>query len=156
MSRSSDVETLGGRGTIVAFLDLLFSCIGIFIAVITLQTVSSQQSAPAVGAHAYFGVLANGSILQATADGIEKTPDIEAAIKRALAATDAVYPRVEVLFSGSGIERKGVVAEAIELLAASLRPARLIETSWRPAASEEALREELERIVEALRTKQPR
>src|SRR5262245_19026180 len=101
MSQSTSVESLGGRGTIVAFLDLLFSCIGIFIAVITLQSVSNQQSPLAVGADAYFGLLADGSILQATADGVGTPSDIDGAVKSSLVATETVYPRVEVLFAGS-------------------------------------------------------
>ena len=156
MSQSSDVvETLGGRGTIVAFLDLLFSCIGIFIAVITLQAISTPQSPPAVGADAYFGLLADGSILQATAaEGVRKPSDIDGAVKSSLVATDTVYPRLEVLFSGSAIGAKRAFENRLSGLVASLNPARAIETNWRPAASDDMVREELERIAGALRAKE--
>jgi hypothetical protein len=153
MSQSSNVESLGGRGTIVAFLDLLFSCIGIFIAVITLQSVSNQQSPPAVGADAYFGVVADGSILQATAEGVVKPADIDEAVKKTLAATKTVYPRLEVLFSGSAILEKRALDRRLGSLVASLNPARAIETNWRPAASDDMVRAELERIAGALRAK---
>lgn len=155
MSQSSDVvETLGGRGTIVAFLDLLFSCIGIFIAVITLQAISTPQSPPAVGADAYFGLLADGSILQATAEGVRKPSDIDGAVKSSLVATDTVYPRLEVLFSGSAIGAKRAFENRLSGLVASLNPARAIETNWRPAASDDMVREELERIAGAQRAKE--
>jgi hypothetical protein len=154
MSQSSNVESLGGRGTIVAFLDLLFSCIGIFIAVITLQSVSNQQSPPAVGADAHFGVLADGSILQATAEGVVKPGDIDEAVKKSLAAIETVYPRIEVLFSGSAILEKRLLDRRLGNLVASLNPARAIETNWRPAASDDMVREELERIAGALRAKE--
>jgi hypothetical protein len=157
MSQSSDgVETLGGRGTVVAFLDLLFSCIGIFIAVITLQSVATQQSPPAVGADAYFGLLAVGSILQATAEGVRTPSDVDGAVKSSLAATDSAYPRVEVLFSGSAIRGKRAFEGRLGNLVASLNPARTIEANWRPAASDDMVREELERIAGALRVKETR
>lgn len=155
MSQSSDsVETLGGRGTVVAFLDLLFSCIGIFIAVITLQSVATQQSPPAVGADAYFGLLADGSILQATAEGVRTPSDIDGAVRSSLVATETVYPRVEVLFSGSAIRGKRAFENRLSSLVASLNPARTIETNWRPAASDDMVREELERIAGTLRVKE--
>jgi hypothetical protein len=156
MSQSSNVESLGGRGTIVAFLDLLFSCIGIFIAVITLQSVSNQQSPPAVGADAYFGVLADGTILQATTEGVMKPADADAAVKTSLAAIQTVYPRIEVLFSGSAILEKRAFDRRLGSLVAGLVPARAIETNWRPAASDDMVREELERIAGTLRPKETR
>jgi hypothetical protein len=155
MSQES-VESLGGRGTIVAFLDLLFSCIGIFIAVITLQSVSGQQPQPPVGANAYLGVLANGTILQATADGVQEPGDLEGAIKSSLAATDAVYPRVEVMFSGEAITGKRALEPRLKDIVAGLKPARAIETNWRPADSDEMVRTELKRIADTLSAKETR
>src|SRR5262245_18687879 len=156
MSQWSRVESLVGRCTIVPFLYLLFSCIVIFIAVITLQSVSNQQSPPAVGADAYFGVLADGSILQAKAAAIIKPADIDAAVKTSLAATETVYPRLEVLFSGAAIIEKRAFDRRLGTLVAGLNPARAIETNWRPAASDDMVREELERIAGALRAKEKR
>jgi hypothetical protein len=149
MSQTS-VESLGGRGTIVAFLDLLFACIGIFIAVITLQSVSNQQSPPAVGADVYLGLMADGSILQATAEGVRTPADIDGTLRSALVAAQTVYPRVEVLFAGSAIGGKRAFEQRLSSLLASLNPARATETNWRPAASDDMVRAELERIAGAL------
>jgi hypothetical protein len=141
-------DVLRGRGTAIAFLDVLFSCIGMFITVIALQSAAAQRTPPPIGAHAYFGVLADGSVLQATAEGVHRPADIEAAIKSVLAAT--AYPRVDVLFSGEGIARKADLEEVLAAIVAGLKPARLIETNWRPAPSEDGIAKELERIAKAL------
>jgi len=122
--------------------------------VITLQSVSNQQSPPAVGADAYFGVLADGSVLQATAEGVRTPEDIDGAVKKSLAATETVYPRLEVLFSGSAIDKQRAFEGWLSNLVASLNPARAIETNWRPAASDDMVRAELEYIVGALRAKE--
>jgi hypothetical protein len=157
MSQSSEaVESLGGRGTIVAFLDLLFSCIGIFIAVITLQSVAGQQPQPAVGANAYFGLLADGTILQATPEGVREPPALDGAVQSSLAATAAVYPRIEVLFSGAAIGGKRAFETRLSGVVANLKPARAIETNWRPAESDDTVRKELERIAATLRPKETR
>jgi hypothetical protein len=148
---SDAVENLGGRGTIVAFLDLLFACIGIFIAVITLQSLSQQPTPPAVGADVHIGLLADGSTLLSTAEGVRPFSDIDGAIGSGLAAIATTYPRIEILFSAASIDNQHELDVRLGDLLAALKPPRAIEVSWRPAASEEALVGELERIAVTLR-----
>ena len=151
MSQPSDVvEFLRGRGVAVAFLDVLFSCIGMFITVMALQSAMAQESPPPIGTDAYFGLLANGSVMQATSKGVETARNFEAAIKGALDAADTVYPRLEILFSGASIDRQRVHRGQLDHLMKDAKATRLLETNWRPAASDEAVREELELIARKL------
>jgi hypothetical protein len=113
--------------------------------------VATQQSPPAVGADVYFGLLADGSLLQATAEGVRTPADVEGAVKSSIATTATVYPRIEIQFSGEAIRAKRRLQKRLGGVVASLKPARVIETNWRPAASDDMVREELERIAGALR-----
>lgn len=152
---SSALEFLRSRGTAIAFLDVLFSCIGIFITVIALQAAPTQESQPPLGASAYLGLLASGTVLYATPNGVQEVAEghLPSVIGSILDADGSVYPRVEVLFPGGAIAKKRALHTEIETLARAVRPARLVETNWRPAASDEAVRGELERIAGALGTK---
>jgi hypothetical protein len=153
MTRSSPaLELLRGRGMAIAFLDVLFSCIGIFITVIALQAAPKQESRPAIGASAYLGLLSTGTVLYATHTGVQEVAEghLPSVIESILDAGASVYPRVEVLFPGGAIAKKRALHTEIETLARGVRPARLVETNWRPAASDEAVRGELERVAGAL------
>lgn len=153
MTRASSVtEFLRGRGMAIAFLDVLFSCIGIFITVIALQAAPTQESQPPVGASAYLGLLSSGQVLYATPDGVQEVAEghLPLVIKSIADAGGSVYPRVEVLFPGGAIAKKRSLHSEIEALARAARPASLVETNWRPAASDETMREELARIAATL------
>jgi hypothetical protein len=156
MTQSSPArEILRGRGTAIAFLDVLFSCIGIFITVIALQAAPTQESRPPVGASAYLGLLSGGTVLYATSDGVQEVAEeqLSSLIKGVLDAAGSVYPRVEVLFPGAAIPGKRKLHVDIETVARAAKPGRLVETNWRPAASDEAVREELKRIAGLLGAK---
>jgi hypothetical protein len=156
MTRPSPaLELLRSRGTAIAFLDVLFSCIGIFITVIALQAAPTQESQPPIGASAYLGLLSAGTVLYATPGGVQEVAEgrLPSVIESILDTGGSVYPRVEVLFPGGAISRKRALHTEIETLARGVKPARLVETNWRPAASDEAVRGELERIAGALAAK---
>ena len=61
-----------------------------------------------------------------------------------------------MLFSGAAIGGKRAFETRLSGVVANLKPARAIETNWRPAESDDTVRKELERIAATLRPKETR